>query len=133
MEVESGQPCTYALYAAIYHHGRSTDGGHSFSSATRLLGDGRSTTVYRNPYATFDENSGRLLLTFVNTTNCSRTDACFDRSWLLLPRRPSLPSPSLSLSLAVWRYGSAATSSSARGRGGHKAAPPVFPESCDTR
>ncbi len=58
---------------------RSTDGGRSFSQTTRLLGDGRSTTVYRNPYATFDEDSGRLLLTFVNTTNCSRTDPCFDR------------------------------------------------------
>jgi sialidase-1 len=58
---------------------RSTDHGRSFSPARRLLGDARGSAVYRNPYATFDESSSRLLLNFVNTTNCSRTDPCFGR------------------------------------------------------
>ena len=49
------------------------------SPARRILGDGAGSGVYRNPYATFDARSGQLLLNFVNTTNCSRTDPCFGR------------------------------------------------------
>jgi hypothetical protein len=59
---------------------RSTDRGRSFSVARRLVGDGKgSSCVYRNPYATYDKLTRRLILNFVNTTNCSRTDRCFSR------------------------------------------------------
>ena len=47
---------------------RSSDGGKTWSSPTRIVGDGLGNTTYRNPYPVFSAE-GDLVVQFVNSTS----------------------------------------------------------------